>query len=580
MPKCYVPNYPRPQFVRDNWIDLCGKWSFRFDDEKSGYEQGWFKGFTDQEILVPFTYETKMSGINKEEHHECVWYSRTFDVKDNSSHMLLHFEGSDYTTYVWINGQLVGTHDGGYARFSFDISKYLINGENNLTVRCEDSMDRRRPRGKQRWIKENFGCWYVQTTGIWKQVWLETVPCVRLDNVKITPDYDNYSVKLDYSLNKQSDNCAVEARVLFEDELIAVQTTHMSKVNKSTVVDLTSDNMEWDVKLWSPNEPNLYDIEFKVINGGETVDTVGSYFGLRKISIDGDKVLLNNTPLYQKLILDQGYWPESGMTPPSEEALIEDIDKIMELGFNGLRKHQKTEDERFAYWCDVKGMLLWCEAPSYYCFDDLAVDRFTKEWIEIVRQNYNHPSIVAWTPFNESWGVARIRNNIEQQDFTVGIYHLTKAIDSMRPVITNDGWEHTCSDIITLHNYEQDAEKFFSVFEDEGKVLFDDPAMIDTRFTFAEGWEYKGQPVIISEYGGIAIAGRGEGWGYGNRVADEKGLIERYTALTNAIFDLDYVSGFCYTQVTDVEQEVNGLMDTKRNFKCDVKAIRKANSQK
>jgi len=578
MTKCYIPNYPRPQFVRNNWIDLCGKWNFRFDDSKEGFEKGWFAGFEDKEILVPFTYETKMSGINVEEHHDCVWYSRSFDVEDISGDVLLHFEGSDYITTAWINGQRAGSHTGGYSRFSFSIGDYLKSGENTLTVRCEDNKDKRKPRGKQRWINNNFGCWYVQTTGIWKQVWLESVSPIRLENVKMTPDYDNSAVLLNYSLNNLSKDCAVEAVVSFNGEVVAQQTTYMNMVTKTTSIDLVSGNMEWDVQLWSPAQPNLYDIEFKVLDSGKVVDTVGSYFGLRKISIHGDKVLLNNTPIYQKLILDQGYWPDSALTPPSEDALVEDIDKIMKLGFNGLRKHQKTEDERFAYWCDVKGLLMWCEAPSYYTYDDLAVEQFTNEWISIVKQNYNHPSIVTWTPFNESWGVSRIKENKKQQDFTVGIYHITKAIDDMRPVITNDGWEHTCSDIITLHNYEQDAEKFKKVFEDEGKVLYEDPAMIDSRFTFADGWEYQGQPVIISEYGGIAIAGRGEGWGYGNRVADEKGLIERYVALTKAIFDLDYVCGFCYTQVSDVEQEVNGLLDPERNFKCDEAAICEANS--
>ena len=581
MTKCYVPNYPRPQFVRENWTDLNGAWSFRFDDWKNGFKHGWHKGFDDREIIVPYTYETVMSGINEKEHHECIWYNRRIEISSVDTDVLLHFEGSDYLTTVWVNGQSAGSHEGGYSRFSFEISEYLHNGENVITVRCEDSKDKRRPRGKQRWQGDNFGCWYVQTTGIWKQVWLEYVPKIRLDTVKITPDIDKRSVDFEYSLNAISGSCMVEAVISFNDEVIAHSTTLMNKPNMKISVDLTSDEFIWDVELWTPENPNLYDVYFNVICQNETVDKVGSYFGLRKISIEGNKVLLNDFPVYQRLILDQGYWPESGLTPPSEDALVNDIDKIKELGFNGLRKHQKVEDERFAYWCDVKGMLLWCEAPSYYVYDDLAVERFTSEWISIVKQNYNHPSIVTWTPFNESWGVPHIRTDDMQQSFVTGIYYLTKAIDGMRPVITNDGWEHTCSDIITLHNYQQDAIKFTEFFEDEEKVLFDEPAMIDSKFTFADGWQYMGQPVIISEYGGIAIAGRDdEGWGYGTRVTGEAGLIERYAALTNAIFDMDYVCGFCYTQVTDVEQEVNGLMDANRNFKCDAAAIHDINTGK
>jgi len=581
MTKNYVANYPRPQFVRDNWEDLSGKWFFRFDDSKTGYQEKWHEGFEDQEILVPFTYETKMSGINIQDHHECCWYSRTFEAKAGDGHMLLHFEGSDYLTTVWINGQKAGSHEGGYARFSFEISKYLTSGKNTITVCCEDSMDRCRPRGKQRWLKDNFGCWYVQTTGIWKQVWLEEVPALRLDSVKITPDFDTSSVILSYSVNAPADDCFIEAEVSYKGQVVAYQKIQMDGEHKDTSIDLTSNNAQWGVYTWSPNNPNLYDIDFKVIRGGQVVDTVGSYFGLRKISIQGSKVLLNNSPLYQKLILDQGYWPDSGLTPPSEKALIEDIDKILELGFNGLRKHQKTEDERFAYWCDVKGMLMWCESPSTYFYNDLAVERFTKEWIEIVRQNYNHPSIIVWTPFNESWGVANIKVNQAQQYFVTGVYGVTKAMDIMRPVITNDGWEHTCSDIITLHDYQQDSRLFAKVFADRAKILNNEGTMSQGKFPFAEDWRYQGQPVLISEYGGIAIAGRDEdGWGYGERVKDEAGLVERYGALTKAIMDMEYVCGYCYTQVTDVQQEVNGLMDEERNFKCDATAIKAINDWK
>ena len=579
MVKCYIPNYPRPQFVRNNWTDLCGNWAFRFDDMKIGCKEQWYKGFEDKNILVPFTYETKLSGIGKQEHHECVWYSRAFEI-DSDCKTLLHFEGSDYKTTVWMNGQSVGSHSGGYSRFTFDITDYAVIGKNVIVVRCEDNKDKRIPRGKQRWVDENFGCWYVQTTGIWKQVWLEHVDDVYLDRVKITPDFDDNSVILEYELNKAAQDCHIEAIVSFKGMCVAKQITHMNMSNKKTVIDLNAEKSEWSVYTWSPNSPNLYDLEFNVVVNGKTVDTVGSYFGLRKVSIHGNKVMLNEAPIYQKLILDQGYWPDSGLTPPSEEALIEDIDKIMALGFNGLRKHQKTEDERFAYWCDVKGLLLWVEVPACYSFDDMAIEGFTREWVSIVRQYYNHPGCITWTPFNESWGVHRIKTEIPQQDFVTGIYHLTKAIDPMRPVITNDGWEHTCSDIITLHDYEQDPDRFYKIFEDPNEILGNMKSMSNSKFAFADDWEYAGQPIIISEYGGTSIKDRGTGWGYGNYAEDEAGLIERYRGLTEAIMNLDYVCGYCYTQVSDVEQEVNGLMDAQRNFKCDANAIKEINSKK
>lgn len=577
MVKCYIKDYPRPQLTRQSWQNLNGAWSFRFDDNNEGVKSEWFKGFNDQTITVPFTYETKLSGIGDTMHHSCIWYSRTVDIGSDAlnGRVFLHFEGSDYHTDVWVNNQHVGSHDGGYARFSFDITDYAITGINTIVVSVSDSIDMAQPRGKQRWMKDNFGCWYIQTTGIWKTVWLEYTNTAFLSSVKITPNIDKSTVEFEYLTSISA--CDVEAEITYNDIVITRQRTHLEGNRQTVSMNVGSTQHEWLLYTWSPENPCLYDVRFKVYYQDNLCDEAGSYFGMRKISISGNKIMLNNVPIYQRLILDQGYWPDSGLTPPSEDALIEDIDKLQELGFNGLRKHQKTEDERFLFWCDVKGMLVWSEMAATYVFNDSSVERFSKEWIEIVRQNYNHPCIITWTPFNESWGIPNIKVNETEQNFTVGIYHLTKAIDPMRPVITNDGWEHTCSDIITLHDYEQDAEKFFEKYSDEDAVLGNQTAIAGFKHAFADGWSYDGQPVIISEYGGIAIAGRGEGWGYGNRVADENDLIKRYDALTSCIKKLPYICGYCYTQVTDVEQEVNGLMDPQRNFKCDVAAIKEIN---
>ncbi len=580
MVKCYIKDFPRPQLTRADWVNLNGAWNFRFDDDKTGCCNGWQNGFTDKAITVPFTYETELSGIGDPTHHPSVWYSRNFSVDSAklNGHVLLHFEGSDYSTTVWVNGKKVGDHCGGYSRFTFDITRYVVQGDNTLTVRVDDCTCTGIPRGKQRWMKDNFGCWYVQTTGIWKTVWLEYTAGAYLENVKIIPDIDAATVAFEYKTSV--DKCEVEAEITFNNIPIACQKVSLENGKQKVSVHVTTDALDWKLPLWRPEEPNLYDVTFRVYADGKLCDTAGSYFGMRKVGTENGKVMLNNHPIYQRLILDQGYWLKSGITPPSEEALIEDIDKLQQLGFNGLRKHQKTEDERFLFWCDVKGMLVWSEMAATYTFDDATVERFTKEWLAIVRQNYNHPCIITWTPFNESWGVPRIKVSEMEQDFTVGIYHLTKAIDPMRPVITNDGWEHTCSDIITLHDYEQDSEAFLDIYGDGEAVVTNENIGTHRKNAFADGWEYDGQPVIISEYGGIAIAGRGEGWGYGNRVADEKGLIERYDALTSAIKSLPYVCGYCYTQVTDVEQEVNGLMDMERNFKCSPDAIREINLRK
>jgi hypothetical protein len=302
---------------------------------------------------------------------------------------------------------------------------------------------------------------------------------------------------------------------------------------------------------------------------------------MREITIDGPNVLLNGRPLYQRLILDQGYWKDSHLTPPDEEALIRDIDKTLALGYNGVRKHQKTEDERFLYWADVKGLLVWGEMAAAYEFNDQAVHSFTREWMEIVRQNYNHPSIITWTPFNESWGVPRIKTDAAQQRFTQAIYYLTKSFDPYRPVICNDGWEHTISDIITLHDYEEKGEDFLGRYLEYTKEILGNTIYHNkSKSAFADGFAYRGQPVILSEFGGIAFNNDHSGWGYGNKVNSPEEFIKRFDAITTAIKKVDLFCGYCYTQVTDVQQEINGLMDSERNFKVDPKVIKEINERK
>ena len=456
--KCYKKDYPRPQFVRDNWVNLSGTWDFGFDDANQGEKEKWYEKFPGElKIEVPFTYETKLSGIQDERRHDNIWYHKTITVdasKLTDNRLLIHFEGSDFHTKLWVNGAYAGDHKGGYARFSFDITELVKDGENELVVKVEDSFDTQQPRGKQRWIDENFGCWYVQTTGIWKTVWTEYVPKIRLDHVKMTPNLHDMALEIEYQLDvpesELNENLMVVATITFGDMLISKTMTVMTSDHMKTKVDVfhktnsqANCSMEWGVRTWSPESPDLYDITFEVVADGKVLDTVGSYFAMREIRIDGSNILLNGHPLYQRLILDQGYWKDSHLTPPSEEALIEDIDKIHELGYNGLRKHQKTEDERFLYWCDVKGMLVWSEMAAAYEYSDKAVEEFTREWTEIVRQNYNHPCIITWTPVNESWGVSQVETDPMQQHFTEMLYHLTKSMDRYRPVIVNDGWEHT-----------------------------------------------------------------------------------------------------------------------------------------
>ena len=587
IPDCYIKGYPRPQFVRKNWLDLCGEWDFVFDDERAGEKKGYYKAFpaNAKKITVPFSYETVKSGIGDTTVHGVVWYNRTFTAAPltDDQRYIIHFEGSDYTTKVWVNGMMISAHEGGYCRFSVDATDYLAeSGENTLTVRCEDSLDTRQPRGKQRWRDYSFGCWYVQTTGLWKPVWSEVVPATRLDKVKITPDLDNESVHFDYQLIGQTESTEIEANIRIRDRFVTKVRVGADRATLSQTVDLRWDVFEWKIGAWSPWDPSLYDVTFTVYENGVAVDTVGSYFGLRKIEVDQKGIRLNNTPLYQKLILAQNYWKDSGLTAPDEEALIADVDYTKQAGFNGARIHQKIEDERFLFWCDVKGLLVWGEFPAQYEYGDDVVRRFTNEWTEALHQQYNHPCIVAWTPFNESWGIPEIAGNKEQQAFTRAVYALTKTYDPYRPVITNDGWEHTCSDILTLHDYDGSGTHMAPRYKGEAmrRILNNNVPHGGFKFAMAQGEDYQGQPILISEYGGIALEGS-DGWGYNGKAAGEDALIAKYDELTSAIkgmFD-EGVWGYCYTQLTDVEQEQNGLLDADHKPKVDLDRIRAINDK-
>lgn len=591
--ECYVKDYPRPQFVRNNWENLNGAWDFAFDDAHCGEQESWYKDFKgNMTIQVPFTYETKMSGIQDETRHDQIWYRRSFQVDGSrleKENYKLHFEGSDFITKVWVNGQYVGDHRGGYARFSFDITDVVRDGENELVVKVEDSFDMQQPRGKQRWIDKNFGCWYVQTTGIWKTVWSEYVPKISLKNVKMTPNLQEHSLEVEYEVdapeNIMGEDLLVVASVSFKGVPVSKVITAVTAGHVETKIDVFLRNnnfgLEWGVRTWSPEEPDLYDVKFQLIYQGNAEDTVASYFAMREIRIDGSNILLNGHPIYQRLILDQGYWKDSHLTPPSEEALIEDIDKIHALGYNGLRKHQKIEDERFLYWCDVKGMLVWSEMAAAYQYTDYAVSEFVSEWMEIVKQNYNHPCIITWTPFNESWGVNQIETRKMEQHFTEAVYYLTKSLDKYRPVIVNDGWEHTISDIITLHDYEEVGDVLKARYtECKDEIMSTEVYHSSGKSAFANGYEYKGQPVIISEYGGIAFNNDDSGWGYGNKVNTKEEFIKRFDEITTAVKEIPYVCGFCYTQVSDVQQEINGMMDMERNFKVNPEIIREINERK
>lgn len=572
----YKKEYPRPQLVRDNYMLLNGKWNFAFDEQGTGCADGYTKGFEDKlTINVPFAYQTEKSGIGKEKRVDCVWYSRkvTLTEEQCAGDVLIHFEGSDYETSVWVNGKYIGRDSGGYHRLTFDVTGTVNAGDNVITVMVTDDYSVEKPRGKQRWKDENFGCWYTDTTGIYKTVWMEFVSHKRLANVVTEGNCDAHSVAVSYDVlncDFVNESYGVKATVSFNGQAVAEITCPVTSAHSGMNIWLGE-----DIHLWEVGQGNVYEVSLQLISDQQTLDTLYTYFGLRKIVTGNGRFLLNDRPLYQKLVLDQGYWKGSDLTPPSEKALEKDITDMMAMGFNGARKHQKVEDERFLYYADMYGYIVWAEMPSMYKNTENSRKVFMREWKLAVAQQRNHPCVLVWVPFNESWGIEDILFDKTVQDFVNEVYYETKKTDGTRPVITNDGWEHTISDVLTIHHYEQDGEKLHGYFDSVEKCCAH-LWQSHHKGAFANGYRYNGQPILISEFGGTAFVKDtvGNNWGYGQGVTDNAEFLSRFDGLINAIDSLPHSCGYCYTQVTDVQHEVNGLLDFSHVSKFDKKQIK------
>ena len=564
---------------------LDGLWDFAFDDDNFGEKNKWFDVFPGQKkILVPFSYQTKQSQINDQSEHHFIWYSTTiknpFDLKNKR--LLLNFEGVDYICKVWVNGVFVGIHQGGYTRFTFDITDKLVNNQAHIVVKAEDFKEATQPRGKQTWLKEPFGCWYHETNGIWKSVWLECVSDVYLKNVKINPSFENYNTEFEITLNRVEEDLSLQIDISYEDKLISSTSLSLLKRISNISVDMNNDFDGFRVHYWDPNNPNLYNVVYKLKKGNEVLEKIQSYFGFRQLRAEKNCILINNNPTYLKLVLYQGYHRNSGLSAPDYETMLQDLKLIKEMGFNGVRVHQKIEDERFYYLADIMGLFVWCEMPSAYEFKDETITNYVSEWMQVVTQMFNHPSIVTWVPINESWGVPRIVLDSTNQHLAETLYHVTKAYDKYRLVISNDGWEHTNSDVVTFHNYSQDANELYHFYGNLEKTLAGENFVdySQTRLPFANGYHYHGQPVIVSEFAGIGYEnGKDNGWGYGNKVSSSEQFVQRLSAMVAAIRKIDGICGFCVTQFSDVEIEINGLVDFDRKPKAKIEDLRKAISQ-
>ncbi|NLE70071.1 MAG: glycoside hydrolase family 2 [Clostridiales bacterium] len=574
--------HPRPDFVRRWWQSLDGTWAFAFDDQDEGLKAGWQKEDValPQRIQVPFVYQCESSGIGVADYHPILWYQRSFELPAEVSgqRILLRFGAVDYACQVWLNGQMVGSHRGGYAAFALDITPFMRPGENDLRLRVVDHRDTAQPRGKQYWEDGLMGCWYTPSSGIWQSVYLEALGDTGIDAIYITPDIDQYVARVAVDLDRDpEEGLCLEYELRFEGRLVRRVTSELPFKRYEISLDMRDASRVDSLRLWSPGHPNLYDLVLRLKRGDQLLDEVATYFGMRKVEHRGGHVLLNNTPIYQRLILDQGYWPESLLTPPDGEALKRDVEYIKAFGFNGVRKHQKIEDPRFYYWCDRLGLLCWGELPSAYEFCSDAMVNLTEEMMAFIRRDYNHPSIIAWVPLNESWGVREIYGNLQQQAFSDMLYKLCKAMDQSRLVSGNDGWEQTLTDIVAIHDYASNGEDISKHFADRGEV---ERSFASWRMSFAKGYEPEEafeEPFMLTEYGGIAMTIKGaqgqmenmETWGYHDKVDSEEAFFLRYRSLTDAIRALPYCRGFCYTQLTDVMQEINGLLLPDRTPKVD-----------
>ena len=559
--------HPKPQFMRKGYINLNGQWQFEIDNGLSGEARGLHTTGRKLEstITVPFCPESKLSGVANRDFMNGVWYKRTLQLPKQNGLVRLHFGAVDYACKVFVNGSLAGTHRGGYTSFFFDVSKLLQEGENEIAVfATDDSRNPLIPSGKQSMLYDSHRCFYTRTTGIWQTVWLELLPQNHLEAVRYYPNVEDGSVTVQAQLQGKGD---FQCEITYEGKKMAAYCAKQAAGMLHFTLPLQEKH------LWEVGEGRLYDVK---LSFGE--DHVESYFGLREVRMEGHKFLLNGRSVFQRLILDQGFYPDGIYTAPADEDLIRDIRLSMDLGFNGARLHEKIFEERYLYHADKMGYLVWGEYPDWGMDigDPENVNAVLPEWLEAVQRDFNHPAIIGWCPHNETWE----RFGHKQYDPGVAIvYDATKALDPTRPCIDTSGHYHVKTDIFDVHDYEQDPAVFRAHYEglEKGEPVHD---------RHADRQTYTGGPFFVSEYGGIRWAEgendekRIKSWGYGKDVPDLEAFYVRYQGLTDVLLDNPKMFGLCYTQLTDVEQEQNGLYTYDRKAKFDTKRLRAIMSRK
>ncbi|KAI1368764.1 glycoside hydrolase family 2 protein [Xylaria arbuscula] len=592
---------------------------------------------TKKPINVPFTFQTPASGLHENDAHEVLWYERPISDPrrkpeiDAGDRVLVRFGAVDYSVTLWISGHFVGRHRGGHVPFDIDITdaldSFAHSPEENalqLVLRVQDSpYDLGQPRGKQYWAPQPESIFYTPSSGIWQPVVIEVVPATRLGNssagtVLRSNDIGSgildaevtilgrraglaYSVEIEGSLNgfpinKKRENSPKDKDYTYVKLPLALSDAQKKDAPKSVTSVAPYENSDcWHqgIAVWSPNHPTLYDLVIRLFDSeGRVIDEVNTYIGFRHLDWNkGDGTFrLNGKPLFQALCLDQGYWPETGLTPPSQESLKEDIVLAKKMGFNGCRKHQKVEDPVFLYWADKLGYLVWGEMANAYEFSAEYKGRMDQEWTEAVKRDINHPSVITWTPVNESWGYPSLKDSVEQRNHVRSLYYLTKSLDPTRPVNDNCGWEHVITDLSTFHDYS-DAPVLSKTCATLEKTLDRDwagrPMFLGPIGDIDPATKHRpGAPVICTEFAGVNIApsgtkgdeiqpqGGGGDWGY-TTASDASDLLKRIDALVKAVIRGSHVTGFVYTQLSDIEQEVNGVYSFDRKEKIPAAEVKK-----